>query len=487
MNLKNIKPNVFTFISSYILFILVFLFISYKFIITDFIKLEETQNHNNVNFILNSIHTNMINIKNITNDYSKWDDTYDFIITLNKNYIYENFREGTTTLEDLDIDFIIFSNNEQKVLFSKYENSSLKKDRQNFEKNILTKFKRTQKLNTIIKYNSYYLYLIKSEILKSDETGDVNGWIYSGKIITNDALKKISKAFDTIKISQTAPMNYSSKVSLQYFGDIKINTRLTYQDLINTMQFYNNKNEYIFSIITKNERKLVNNGEKTIFIFNIIVAFSIFAICFFIYKNQIILSKYNRLLELKVNRRTNQLTKTLRKLKTKNKELYTLANIDSLTKIRNRRSYFIESESLLKKSISGNKTFCILMIDIDYFKKINDTYGHSAGDKVLIEFCTIINSVIEDEVFGRIGGEEFCITFFNKEMKDINLISENIRKKCEETIICIDDKDINFTISLGLSCKENFTNIDEILQVSDELLYKAKEEGRNRLIRSALH
>ena len=72
-------------------------------------------------------------------------------------------------------------------------------------------------------------------------------------------------------------------------------------------------------------------------------------------------------------------------------------------------------------------------------------------------------------------------------MKDINLISENIRNKCEETIICIDDKDINFTISLGLSCKENFTNIDEILQVSDELLYKAKEEGRNRLIRSALH
>ena len=145
----------------------------------------------------------------------------------------------------------------------------------------------------------------------------------------------------------------------------------------------------IFSIITKNERKLVNNGEKTIFIFNIVVAFAIFAICFFVYKNQIILSKYNRLLELKVNRRTNQLTKTLRKLKTKNKELYTLANIDSLTKIRNRRSYFIESETLLKKSISGNKTFCILMIDIDYFKKINDTYGHAAGDKVLIEFCTI--------------------------------------------------------------------------------------------------
>ncbi len=487
MNLRYIKPDIFTFVISYIIFVLIFSIISYKFLITDFEKLEKTQNKNSIHTILNSMNTNISNISNIINDYSKWDETYDFVITLNQDYIHENFREGTNTLEDLDIDFIVFSNKKQKVIFSKYANNNLKKDKQNFEENILTKFKKIKTVNTIIKYNKSYLYLVKSEILKSDKTGKVNGWIYSGKTITNKTLGKISKAFDTVKISQNELENYTTEFSLQYFKNIKINTQLTYQNLINTIQFYNKSNEHIFSIVTENERDIVNNGEKTIFIFNVIVIISIFIICIFIYKNQMMMSKYNKLLEMKVNRRTNQLSKTLRKLKIKNKELYILANVDFLTKIRNRRSYFIESEKLLKNAILEDKDFCILMIDIDHFKKINDSYGHSVGDKVLIEFCIIVNSIIEDEIFGRIGGEEFCITFFNKNNKDINLIAENIRKKCEETIIIIDDKNINFTVSLGLSCRNSLTNIDEILQISDDLLYQAKKHGRNRLVRTVPH
>jgi two-component system cell cycle response regulator len=483
MNIKLIKANIPLFIFSYILVVVIFLFVSYKFIMSDFIMLEKNQNQHNVNTILKSMDTNIESISNIIDDYSKWDDSYDFILNENKDYIYENFRKGTNTLNDLDVDFIIYSNKEQKVLFSKYRNKVLETDNKLFEIEVLNKFKNLSNENTIIEYKSHYLYLVKAEILKSDETGDVNGWIFSGKIITNRSLGQISKAFNTINITNVPTKETDSVLSFPYLKNVKIKTSLNSENLTNVIQFYNNN--YIFSIITENKRDIVNNGEKTVLYFNLIIDIFILIIFYIIYRNQIMIIQYNELLELKVTRRTKQLTYSLRKIKDKNIELYTLANVDSLTKIKNRRSYFKKSESLLKKAISEEKALCILMIDIDHFKKVNDTYGHAIGDKVLIEFCTIINSIIDDEVFGRIGGEEFCITFFDKNENEISIIAEKIRLQCEESLLTVENHTIGFTVSLGLSCRANFDNVDEILQVSDELLYQAKKSGRNRLIRNS--
>jgi len=465
--------------------VLIFLFVSYKFVINDFLLLEKSQNENNINTILKSMNTNIENISNIMDDYSKWDDSYDFILNQNKDYIYENFREGTNTLEDLDIDFIIYSNKQQEVLFSKYRNKTLETDHKLFESDVLKKYKNLNYANTLMKFKSHYLYLVKAEILKSDETGEVSGWITSGKIITNKSLTQISKAFTTINISNVGTKETDIIVSLSYLKNIKIKTSVNSEKLNNIIQFY--ADNYIFSLITENKRDLVNNGKKTILTFNLIIDIFLLVIFYIIYKNQTMLIQNNKLLELKVNRRTKQLSHSLRKIKVKNKELYTQANIDSLTQIKNRRSYFKKSEFLLKEAIKEKKSFSILMIDIDHFKKVNDTYGHAIGDMVLIEFCAIINAIIEDDVFGRIGGEEFCITFFDKDEKEMDIIAEKIRLRCEESSLVIEDKTINFTVSLGLSCREGFDNVDEILQVSDELLYKAKKGGRNRLIRSTPH
>jgi len=485
MNLKIIKINIPLFVFSYLAIILIFFFTSYKFIINDFMILEKNQNDKNINTILKSMNTQIENISSIADDYSKWDDSYAFVLNKNKEYIYENFREGTNTLNDLGVDFIIYSNKQQEILFSKYKNKTLEIDRKVFESDILNKFKNKNKINTIVKFKSHYLYLIKSDILKSDETGEVNGWIISGKIITNDSLAKQSKAFSSIKVSDMKTKETHSVVSFPYLQNVKVNTTVDSDNLNNVIQLF--QDDFIFSIVTQNKRDIVNNGEKTIITFNLIIDIFLFIIFYIIYKNQIMLIRNNDLLELKVNKRTKQLSYSLRKIKLKNKELYTLANVDSLTKIKNRRSYFKKTEFLLKKAISNEKAFCILMIDIDHFKKINDTYGHAIGDVVLIEFCAIINSIIKDEIFGRIGGEEFCITFFDKDEQEINIISEKIRKACEKASILIEDKAISFTVSLGLSCREQFNTVDEILQVSDELLYRAKKEGRNRLVRTTPH
>ena len=135
---------------------------SFKFFITSFEKIEDTSNKNKVITILNTINNNIENLKMNTRDYSNWDDTYEFIHDENKEYIETNFREGTHTLEELNLDVMIFHNIKNKIVFSKYTNSFLEENKNDFEKLIIKKFKNTNKLGTIVNYKSKLLYVSKN-------------------------------------------------------------------------------------------------------------------------------------------------------------------------------------------------------------------------------------------------------------------------------------------------------------------------------------
>lgn len=206
-------------------------------------------------------------------------------------------------------------------------------------------------------------------------------------------------------------------------------------------------------------------------------------IFFFIYKKQYLINNQNILLNNEVEKRTTQLTKAYRNLDEINKELYKNANIDYLTGIKNRRSYFSEASDLLKESILKDYSFYVLMIDIDNFKKINDSYGHATGDKILIHFCNIVNTLLnKEDLFARVGGEEFCITFYNKDLSQVIEICEKIRESCSKSELNLNSQKINFTISMGLSPRSNLNEIDKILHNADESLYIAKTSGKNCLV-----
>lgn len=485
MSIKQIKSNIMFLVISYIFLIIFLFFTSYHFFLSDFNSLERTQNKNNLNTFLATVDKNIENIRSTASDYSNWDDTYEFIQDGNKEYIYNNFREGTDNLESLGIDSIIYLNLEDKIIYSKYNNKLLESKQSNFENLIITKFKDYKDINTVFNYNSNLVYLTKNGIFKSDKTGKIKGFIIAVKLVSNKSLNEKKSIFKSINLSENISKENQIEVNLPILKNIKINIEETSQLIINNIQFFDEKGNYLLSLVTSNERDIVNNGKKTIYTFNLIVTVILFFIFFYIYKNQYLIENQNQLLNIEVNKRTKQLDKAFRELKNKNNELYTLANIDSLTKIKNRRSFFLESEILLEKAIKENNNLCVLMIDIDHFKSINDKFGHAVGDFVLIEFCTIVDSIIKDDgIFGRIGGEEFCITFHDISIDEANDISEKIRDKCENTIIELQQHKIKFTVSMGLTCRDNLTNIDKILHKSDELLYEAKNTGRNRLIRT---
>lgn len=164
-------------------------------------------------------------------------------------------------------------------------------------------------------------------------------------------------------------------------------------------------------------------------------------------------------------------------------ELDKLASNDSLTNILNRRMFLELSEKELARYKRYDNDFSMLIMDIDHFKNINDTYGHLEGDKVLKELVRVISSRIRSsDIFGRIGGDEFGLLLLETSLEKVSNIAIQIRSACKAaTIITDDNKEIKFTISIGLTeTRKNDTNLDEIIRRADMALYKAKQAGKDK-------
>lgn len=157
---------------------------------------------------------------------------------------------------------------------------------------------------------------------------------------------------------------------------------------------------------------------------------------------------------------------------------------DSLTQIYNRHYLRI----FLDKVNIDN--YQIMMIDIDYFKKVNDSYGHEAGDAILKGFAHLTKQAIrENDVLFRYGGEEFLIFIENKNNIDIGeQIARRIKNKAEETKFIWGTQEIKITVSIGLNrYPENFKSIDQAINYADEMLYLAKKDGRNCIRSKKIH
>jgi len=158
---------------------------------------------------------------------------------------------------------------------------------------------------------------------------------------------------------------------------------------------------------------------------------------------------------------------------------------DQLTGLYNRRYLEDILEKIASSALREKSKLGILMIDIDYFKKVNDTYGHDAGDMVLKELSQVlVNSVRDSDFVVRFGGEEFIVVLQNvKDEKGILEVSEKIRKTFEETKTSVAGKVLQKTISIGVAIFPTHTDkIWECIKFSDLALYEAKRTGRNKVI-----
>lgn len=167
------------------------------------------------------------------------------------------------------------------------------------------------------------------------------------------------------------------------------------------------------------------------------------------------------------------------------KQLKILATTDSLTGLLNRRTVIYQMEREIARARRQNRSLALVMTDIDDFKKINDNYGHAAGDKVLREFSALLTSQLRKyDLVSRIGGEEFLMVIVNTDMEKTATIVERARATLAGQKISIDDKHfVHITASFGCTLCEPETSvtIDELLKVADDALYESKRKGKNRI------
>lgn len=156
---------------------------------------------------------------------------------------------------------------------------------------------------------------------------------------------------------------------------------------------------------------------------------------------------------------------------------------DFLTGLYNRRYFFKEVSKYFNDAIENGESFSIAMVDIDHFKKINDTYGHDTGDKVIVKLADLLRSeTSKDDIVARFGGEEFCILLKDISSEKAIDSMERIREKVENSVMFSDkDKEIRYTISIGLATTYENT-LDDTVNEADMHLYSAKEGGRNQVV-----
>ena len=160
------------------------------------------------------------------------------------------------------------------------------------------------------------------------------------------------------------------------------------------------------------------------------------------------------------------------------------ANRDYLTGLYNRRYFYSTMSEYIEDVKLSGEQFAVAMIDIDHFKNVNDTYGHDIGDKVIVTVADILRSSTSPrDLVSRFGGEEFCVVLKNINRYSAQDILTRIHTEVANYSLQIDkERVVNFTISIGAVLYQDGESLDDAINEADMLLYKAKKEGRNRLI-----
>lgn len=166
------------------------------------------------------------------------------------------------------------------------------------------------------------------------------------------------------------------------------------------------------------------------------------------------------------------------------KKLETLAMKDGLTNLYNHRTIMELMEKEFQRAIRDQFSIAFLMFDIDNFKKVNDTYGHSTGDCVLKHVGNLLQvSPKLSDLIGRYGGEEFCIILSGQSLENVLTYSERLRKSIETHDFSSENIQIHVTTSIGISYKKPLldSSVNDMIITADQKLYTAKKNGRNRI------
>ena len=159
-----------------------------------------------------------------------------------------------------------------------------------------------------------------------------------------------------------------------------------------------------------------------------------------------------------------------------------MAITDTLTGINNRRGFELLARQQIKHAQRYQHTMCLLMLDLDHFKNINDQYGHPAGDQVLVEISSRLAATLrEADLLGRYGGEEFTILLTNCNLDEGKILGNRLLESVREEPVRTEEAEIPVTLSIGLACGKSTLALETLIEEADQALYRAKQAGRDQM------
>lgn len=191
--------------------------------------------------------------------------------------------------------------------------------------------------------------------------------------------------------------------------------------------------------------------------------------------------------EMELQARVNvhhKLAQTIRELEASRRALAEQATTDPLTRLKNRRAFFENGAKHLSVARRYGTDFSIIAADLDYFKRINDSFGHQAGDEALIAVARILTQMTRTEdTVARVGGEEFAMLLPDTNRLGAAVLAERIRSAVESERFPVANQAIQLTLSIGVAsyAAERVDTVDQLLNIADQRLYMAKRHGRNRI------
>jgi len=164
-------------------------------------------------------------------------------------------------------------------------------------------------------------------------------------------------------------------------------------------------------------------------------------------------------------------------------QLEIASRTDALTGVNNRRHFSELLEAEIERSRRYSSCLSVMMFDLDHFKRVNDTYGHAAGDEALRTFTRTLqqSGLRKNDFWGRLGGEEFALALPETGIDNALIPAERIRSLLEETSIQHDLVTFRITVSIGISQYQPGDTIESVLGRADQAMYKAKQTGRNKI------
>ncbi len=500
--------------------------IQFFLIYPNFLTLEKKEAVANMERCVESIYNEMNHLDKFCHDWSAWNDTYEFAVSGSADYIDSNLPPDTFLSSKINLIHIINQDNQvvwgksynirtgKEVFIEELSPELYKKGHGVFEyANMNPPFAGIKKTGIIITKKGPMLFAARP-ILKSDHAGPIRGNILMAKYIDEALLSHLRKlthvdftiqGYDKLETLQerVRGMLSNQKQNLEIKGR---NQWTIYRNLpgltgdSGLLVQTHFPREITGKAIASIRFALVSLGIATL----VLLVITILVIDKTIVSPLVYLTQHTRdirksrvfLTDVKMNRSDEigilgeNFNGMLSKIRSQTDELIAanlklskLSGLDSLTGIPNRRSFDEKIELEWKRSLKEKTSLSLILCDIDYFKKYNDSLGHQAGDRCLKKVAASIRDAVHrpaDQV-SRYGGEEFGIILSDTNLTGAKIVAERIRNAIEKMGVAHPDSSVAgvVTLSLGVSeaCREN--DFLELIAAADKALYQAKKHGRN--------